>query len=362
MRKLSLFLCLLISLHIAAAETVWNPAKSWVFAVGVLEFDKKSLATWPDAGRMDAVMIDAYAKRGVPADHIVFIKNKDATKANLTRSFNDMLAKIGADETLIFYYAGHGGRDYTDDKRPSWLVTYDTKSSWPVAEVFDTIEKRFKGANVLMTADCCHSGSIAIEAARHAGRIDAGVLASSHATSRSTGNWTFTQCIVDMLNGNPALDFDGNGSITFSEASRYCEEEMAFYEGQLSCSTAKGHFGPELVMARTVGPKKERAGELCEAQDENKWWKVKVLDSKKNQVFVTWLGWDKKYDRWIDVKLLRPYTPATFKPGATVEVEYDKTWYPSKIKSNRLGLQLIHYDGYPDIDDEWVPPDRIRNK
>ena len=362
MRKISVLLCLVWVARVFSAETVWHPEKSWVFAVGVLNFDTKGLATWPDAGRVDALMIDAYKKRGVPEDHIVFIKNSDATKAHVTRAFVEQLSKAGADDTFIFYYAGHGGRDYNDPKRPSWFVTYDTKQSWPLVEVFDAIDKHFKGSNVLITADCCHSGALAIEAAKRAGRINFGVLASSHATSRSTGNWTFTQCLVDMLNGNPALDQNGDGKITFGETAQYCEEEMAFFEGQLSCSAAKGHFASDLVMASTTGAKHAHVGERCEAEDAKKWWKVKILDSKNDQVFVTWLGWEKKWDRWIDEKLLRPYVPAKFEPGTAVEVEYDKTWYPAKIKQNKLGLQYIHYRDYPDVDDEWVPPDRIRVK
>ncbi len=109
MRRIALVLLFLTSLPAFAAESVWQPAKTWVFAVGILNFDTKGLATWPDAGRKDAEMIDAYKKRGVPADHITFIKNSDATKANIVRQFNELLAKTDADDTLIFYYAGMGG-------------------------------------------------------------------------------------------------------------------------------------------------------------------------------------------------------------------------------------------------------------
>ena len=362
MRVFMLAFYMFLSASVFSAETAWQAEKTWVFAVGVISFDNKSLASWPDEGRVDAVMIEAYKKRGVPADRIVFIKNKDATRANLIAKFNETLAKTAEGDTLIFYYAGHGGRDYNDPKRTTSFVTYDTKSGWMVQEVFDAIEKHFKGSRVLLTADCCHSGALATEAPKRASHIDYGVLTSAHATSRSTGRWTFTQCLVDMLNGSPALDLNGDGKITFAEVGSYCEEEMSFCEGQLSCSAAKGHFATDLSMATTAAKKNPRVGEHCEGLDDGKWWKVKILDSKDGKYLVTWMGWDKKYDRWIDEKLLRPYKPAEFKTGTAVEVEYDKEWYAAKIKENKLGLQLVHYDGYPDIDDEWVAPDRIRMK
>jgi hypothetical protein len=35
-------------------------------------------------------------------------------------------------------------------------------------------------------------------------------------------------------------------------------------------------------------------------------------------------------------------------------------WYKAKVKQTRLGLHLVHYEGYPDADDEYVPRKRMR--
>jgi len=346
-----------------AAEPVWQPEKTWVFAVGVLNFDTKGLATWPDAGRVDAEMIDAFKKRGVREERIVFLKNADATKANIEAKFADLLGKTAPGETLVFYYAGHGGRDYNDAARPVSLVTYDTKSTWLVSEVLETIEKHFKGSNAFLFADCCHSGALAAEALKRGQKINYLVLTSAQASSRSTGNWTFTRCLVDMLTGNQALDINGDGKITLAEAARFCEDEMAFFESQLSCSAVKGHMGADIVMSLTKGVKHARVGDHCEGLDKNQWWKLKILDSKENsQFFVTWVGFEKKFDCWLGLERLRPYTPPTIPGGTACEVEWDNTWYAAKVVRSKLGLQLVHYDGYPDADDEWVPMNRIRVK
>ncbi len=214
----------------------------------------------------------------------------------------------------------------------------------------------------MLTADCCHSGALAVAAAQRTGRIGYGVLTSAYATSSSTGNWTFTQCLVDLLNGSPLLDENGDGKITFAEAAKYCESEMAFREGQLSCSTAKGHFLPSMMLAKTEGAKHPRVGDFGEAMDQGKWWKVKILDSKEGKYFVTWPGWDKKYDRWIDAKELRPYAPKIYETGMECKVEWNGTAYDAKILKNKLGLHLVHYEGYSDADDEWVAISRIQPK
>src|SRR5688500_3463928 len=160
-----------------AESPVWEPAKTWVFAVGVLQFDSPSLQTYPEEGRVDAQLIEALKKRGVPSEHIVFIKNEKATKTYITGELEELLKKTSQGDTLLVYYTGHGGRDYSDPKRPVNFITYDTAANWTVSEMFDSIESNFKGARALLVADCCHSGGLAVEAASRSKKIGYGVLA-----------------------------------------------------------------------------------------------------------------------------------------------------------------------------------------
>jgi hypothetical protein len=344
---------------LSAAETVWQPARTWVFAVGVLNFDTKGLATWPDEGRVDAKMIDAFRARGVPEGHIVFLKNAEATHANIQRRFIELLDRTGAGDTLVFYYAGHGGRDYRSPARTCTFVAYDTKANWPMSSVFDTIEAHFKGSTALLLADCCHSGGLAVEATKRHDTIAYGALTSANVSSKSTGNWTFTQCLVDVLSGSPLPDFNGDGKISFTEAVRYCEEEMAFAESQLSSSVTVGGFNPDLVLATATGAHHPHMGEHIEGEDQGKWWRAKVLDSKANQCFVTWYGWDKKYDSWLDPQHMRPAVTKTVPLGTHGSVEWEGEHYPGWIIGAKLGLNHVHYGGYPASDDEWIAPSRF---
>ena len=346
--------------ELQAEHPVWEPAKTWVFAVGVLKFDKPSLTTWPDEGRMDSVMIEAVKKRGVPPGHVVFLKNEHATKENIARQLVPFLRRVGADDTLLFYYAGHGARNYAEPARTCTFVTYDTASIWTVASVFQTVERNFHGRQVMYMADCCHSGSIVDEAAHRKGR-EAG-LASAHVSSTSTGNWTFTRCLVDMFEGSPMLDRNGDGEITFAEAARYIEGEMAFAEGQHSSSGTSGGFSSDTVMARTRAKHTPRMGELIEAESRGKWWKAEVLAEREGEVFVTWPGWNHSYDEWLPLKRTRVYRPHTFSSGASVDTEWRGQWFPARVVKTELGLHLVHYEGFPDSDDEWVSLARLRER
>ena len=301
------FACFLFFVSLAAAQAgqaVWQPERTWVFAVGVLKFDNAGVATYPDAGRVDAEMIAAMHKRGVPADHILFLKNSEATKENIVRKFAPFLRRAGAGDTWFFYYAGHGGRDYSDPARTCNFLTYDTKSRWTVASVFDTVQENFRGAQAIYTADCCHSGSLVEEAARRKGRTAA--LASAHVASTSTGQWTFTRCLLSMFQGDPLLDGDGNGEITFAEAARYAESEMAVLEGQDAAHGVTGGFPADMTMAAATGHHTARMGEHVMGESQGKWWKAQVLDEKNGKLLVTWPGWARSYDEWLPANRVRP--------------------------------------------------------
>ena len=359
-QTLGLFACLILTMPGRAEHAVWDPARTWVFAVGVLQFDDRAVAGYPDKGRADAEMIGAMQKRGVPSDHIVFVKNSDATRDNLLRQLGPFLQRAGSRDTLFFYYGGHGDRDYSDPARTCTFLTYDTKSKWTVASIFDTVQEHFPGAQAIYTAHCCHSGSLTEEAARHQGK--AGVLASAHACSKSSGNWTFTRCLTQMFEGDPVLDFDGNGEITFAEAARYIEEETAFAEGQHAAHAATGGFPADMVMARATGLHTAHAGDHVMGESHGQWWKAEVLTEKDGKFFVTWPGWARRYDEWLSPDRIRPFASTTWPVGTEVQAKWNGHWFDGKVIKTELGLHLIHYDGSPASDDEWIGMEYLRAK
>ena len=345
----------------------WEPEKSWLFATGVLEFEA-GITGWPEEGRVDSVMVQAFKHRGVLPERVTFLKNEHATKQAMIRGFRDQAIAAGEDDTLIFYYAGHGTRRYIKDERQSSVVPYDSKpgdvdSDLPISRVFDIIEKSFKGRKVIILADCCHSGEFKVEAEKRAAASDKfsyAVLTSAHASSRSTGAWTFTQCLVDMLDGNALIDKNEDGDITFAETASYCESEMAFAEQQLSCSAVTTKFTDALVVAKAGARQGADVGKHIEAQDAGEWWRARVIDTREGEYFVSWIGYGPEWSRWVKVSQTREFQPDVHKVGTKIEVEWDGTWYPAVVKETRLGLHYVAYDGYPEADNEWVPMNRIR--
>lgn len=350
----------------AHAKIGWNPAHTWVFAVGILEFkDKSSYMSFPKERRRDERLVSLLKKDGVPADHIVFIEDAAATRSTLTQKFTQLLDRTKSGDMLIVYYAGHGTRN---KQRITCFVPYDADGKnddtcWSLNAIVDTIESHFKGDRVLLTADSCYSGGAAQVAAAHrGGRISYAVLTSSQASSASTGAWTFTEALLDGLSGSPLADLDHNGQVTLGELGTYVESEMAFGDQQLS-TFAAGKLGKDLVLADVAGKAPSgRVGERLEVQQEGRWWRGKIIEQRPNGFKIHYYGWDESWDEWVTPDRMRPLVAKTYPVGAKISVEWHRQWYPATVMKVYRGVHYIHYDGEDTVWDEWVGNPRIKQR
>lgn len=348
----------------------WDSSHTWVFAVGVLEWqDSESFGSFPKEGRQDVELVHLFADRGVPQDHITFFMDTDATKARIESAFVDMIKKIPATDTLIVYYAGHGAKDSNGE---TYFAPYDTGQSlyytaWSVSWIHQTIEKQFHGRQVILTADACYSGSLGEGTGFHTKKSYAS-LASSLSSQPSTANWTFTKSLIAGFNGDGAVDINRDGNITFSEIAHYTSEEMAFVDGQRS-SFVTHEFNPEMEIGGSIGSNRGEHYEQAEVEWKGDWYKAEINDRRADKSYVHYVGYGNSYDEWVGLKRIRPYAPPQFAVGTHVEVAWSPTvifdqnrsrWYPARVLKAEDGLHLIHYDGYLDSWDEWVSPNRIR--
>lgn len=348
--------------HALADEIDWAPNKTWVMAVGVLQWQASNLYhPFPKVSRRDVELVRFFRDRGVPEPQIVFLEDQQATKSRIEQSFVALLKKARPGDLLVFYYAGHGVREDGITCFANYDITRETlKTGWRIPAIFDAIERHYQGARVLLTADACYSGGLGVEARRRHDKIAYGVLTSVQPNSTSTRNWTFTESLLKGLRGEPTVDLNGDGQIRLDELARYTEEEMAFAEGQKSWfSTAHG-FDRDMSLAQATQAKDRTAGKRIEAQWKGKWWPAYVLQASGTQTHVHYAGFGAEWNEWLGPDRVRPYQPKHMAAGMPVEVEWQEKWWPAKVVESSLGLQLIHYDGFGKEWDEWVGPRRIR--
>ena len=336
---------------------VWDPGKTWVFMVGVLEWKDPFLGRFPKKDRRDAELASLFGKRGVPGRQIVFLKDEEATLGRIRKEFAAFLGK--ADGTVIVYYAGHGDRDASG---AASFIPYDAEgplesSGWSVRSIFDDLEKHFKGTGALLLADCCYSGALAVEARKRKGRVSC--LASSRSSAESTGNWTFTEGLLAGFRGEASVDLDGDGQVRLGELAAFSEQELAFSEGQLPSFHAPGADG-SLVIAPAGKKKPPRSGERLEVESKGAWYPARILEEDGTRLRVRYAGYGAEWDEWVGPDRARAWKPAHHVAGTRVEVRWKTEWHPSTILEGRLGVHRIHYEGYGEEWDEWVSSDRIR--
>jgi hypothetical protein len=302
--------------------------RTWAFVVGLLEWkDKDHFGSFPKKDRRDAMLVQLLQKEyGVPADHILYYQDAKASRAALDKGLAAIVSRAQPGDTLIFYYAGHGER-----VKPGvfYFVPYDAKgggeierTGWPAPQVFTAIDSSFKGSRVIMVADACYSGGLAIEAAKRGGKVSYAVLASAEASSPSTGNWTFTDALLRALSGEKRLDGDRDGFIDVAEFVRHAELEMAVTEQQLPAWTTTGALSPRSVLAKVSRDSAPTPQETARI----------------------------------------PFTLAQQRaPGARVQVQYEDQWFPAVVKDYKLGLHRVKYDNFGEYWDEWVSEDRIKD-
>lgn len=346
-----------------AAVAEWDPAKTVVFAVGVLEFKSKQLDTFPQEGRRDAELVTLLRERG--AREAVFLTDRDATLSRIERDFAALLGRTEAGQTLIVYFTGHGYRE--EDGQVAftpWDAGDELETMWQVRSIVDEIEARFKGERALLLVDCCHSGALvdAVVAKADGSKLAWACLTSSHATSESTGDWTFTEAVIDSLRGDARVDANADGAVMLGEVAAFAEAEMAFAEEQLTAFHAGARFGAATRLADVKGSRPgPRVGERLEVRAEGEWWKARVLEVDGERLKVRFYGWSAEYDEWVTAEQTRPYRPRTWKVGKKVEVLSEGEWYPATVTEVRPpGLQKVTYEGFAASWDEWVHSSRIR--
>lgn len=121
----------------------------------------------------DVQQVENYLKNRTPFDcRIEKLPDEQATRANLFRLFEEHLGQANEDDTILFYYSGHGTQE---DAAPLWeetdgklecLVCYDGGAEKPADYLLTDKELRYMigklyektGAHIVTIFDCCHSG------------------------------------------------------------------------------------------------------------------------------------------------------------------------------------------------------------
>jgi len=93
---------------------------------------------------------------------VSLLLDRQATRRGILKAFNRLSKKLGKNDHLLIYYAGHGYYD-KDGEAAYWLPSDAQKNEdidWISASSITTHIKRNQARNILIVADSCYSGTL----------------------------------------------------------------------------------------------------------------------------------------------------------------------------------------------------------
>ncbi|KAB8141076.1 hypothetical protein F8S13_21405 [Chloroflexia bacterium SDU3-3] len=339
----------------------WNPAQTWVFVVGTLEWKHADMFDpFPQENRRDAALVECLREIGVPQGQLIYIQDRQASLERIQQELDRHLAAAGKDSLFLLYYCGHG---YKDDDGAAYFASYDADCDaiygWPMEDVPARIEAHFQGAQAMIMLDCCYSGAMA-DLLPQKSRIGYACLASSLSSETSTGNWTYTEALLQGLKGDAFVDADGSGTITLAELAEQIAAALAFAEEQICTFATTGGFDQGLVMAPARPRSHARIGNNVAARSGKEWYRAQIVGVDGDRLKVHFYGYEESDDEWVDADAVREIARPSYPVGTAVQAKWKKKWYLATVKQVREGIHYLQYDGFGPEWNEWVALDRIQ--
>lgn len=360
--RLQIFLTTALFLFSCKASAAgWEMQKTHGLIVGVLQWKDPGLAPFSNVHRKDSELHRTLLARGVRAERLGLLLDSQATAAAIEAGIRRAASDASPESVFFFYYAGHGIKDPTG----IYLANYDIDSARPsahgirISRIAELIAENFKGSTVILSGDFCYSGAFEEALRSLAAKGKRGfVLASSTASNESTGNWTFSQTLIDCISGSPFCDGNEDGRVTLGEAAAETAMSMKFRERQRSSFRISG-LDDSIEIAKTRGARPTGSGGYVLAPSGAANAPARILSRQASMLTVEFFSYSEKRSVTVEERLTRPLEFRTYSPGSTVNVLWNRKAYPARVLKVEDGFHLIRYDGYDSSWDEWVMDDRI---
>ncbi|ODB82366.1 hypothetical protein A3194_19105 [Candidatus Thiodiazotropha endoloripes] len=173
----------------------------------------------------DATAFWALFKDSIPEMQFNLLLNEAATTSNIKASFQSHLSDISQDDTLLFFFAGHGSPDHH-------LVTYDTSrddisgTSIPMDELSAWLNG--DQARTVVFLDCCFSGGATARVLQDVPVSRSGMVTISDL--QGNGRVIVTASQSDQ----PALEINGHGLFSKALLETFFESEDGISIGFLT--------------------------------------------------------------------------------------------------------------------------------
>jgi len=236
---------------------------SWAVVIGVDEYAK-----WPrlqyatrDADAVRQILLEKF---GFAPDHVLSLKNQEATRSNILAYFNSKLSALQRDDRVFVFFAGHGAtRKLSSGRDLGYIIPFESdpqnfsSDAIPMTEL-QNIAEGLAAKHVLFVMDSCYSGlgltrgasspNFLKENAKRIGRqmLTAGGADQMVSDGGPGGHSIFTWTLLQGLGGKG--DLNGDGFITSTELAAYLSPAVSSVSSQTPAfGSLPGSEGGEFV-------------------------------------------------------------------------------------------------------------------
>lgn len=227
--------------------------KGRALVIGIANYDE--VDDLPDAVFNDACDVASVLQSsdycGFPTANVRMLRNDQATLSAITDALADLASAARPDDTVVFFFSGHGARLRQGAVETSALVAFDSKlgdlQRTTLSEAhFSAALAQIRARRLLVFIDACHAGGASVLKGGLDGDIDFGfdekslqrlaegtgrvIMASSRASEtslvlRGARNSIFTGRLLEALQGKAHTA--GDGLIRVFDVFNYVAEQVA---------------------------------------------------------------------------------------------------------------------------------------
>lgn len=243
--------------------------KKWGIVVGIDNYQEGQI--WDlDYAVKDAHAVGQLLKNDLGFDKIISLFNKQATAENLRAVLSDSLMKLGKNDLVVFYFAGHGFQvENIEHQYEGYLLPQDGASASPSKNVSMEFLRRNSllspAKSIVYFIDACYSGlgkisspvfsdenKISYEDLKRSFDKQSRIIIAAGEKDQAAVDGLFARVLRDaFIYENPDVqdlrkaDLNGDGYITTTELGRYLQDNVM--------SVAVRELGPDRAQKPQIG-------------------------------------------------------------------------------------------------------------